>query len=121
MFKYYNRNPNKIRTQDCVCRAISSATGLRYEAIDILLEMISREFECDKLCVCCYNFLLEDILGYEKFENFFQSTVSEISKKYPSNSIIIRIEGHLTTSINGSVTDIWDCSDELVDKYWIVS
>ena len=34
VYKYYNRNPNNDKIGDCVCRAISTATGLNYKAVD---------------------------------------------------------------------------------------
>ena len=40
--------------------------------------------------------------------------------RYPDRKLIIRVEGHLTCSLYGVVTDIWDCSEELVDRYWVV-
>ena len=39
MYKYYNRNPNNDIKGDCVCKAISTATGLNYDAVDNLLEL----------------------------------------------------------------------------------
>lgn len=119
-YKYYNSNPKQLRIKDCVYRAISTATGLHYEAVHNLLELTSKEFGCDKLCVCCYNNLLEYILCYPRFDCNFKNTVSEISNKYPNNNLIIRIDAHLTASVNGNVLDIWDCSNEYVDCYWIV-
>ena len=106
--------------KDCVCRAISTATGLCYEAVHNLLELTANEYDCEKLCVCCYNYLLEDILCYKKFDCNFKYTVNDIADMYPRNNVIIRVQEHLTTSVNGTILDIWDCSDEKVDCYWIV-
>lgn len=119
-YKYYNRNPSRAHLKDCVCRAISTATGLCYDAINNLLELTSSEYDCEKLCVCCYNNLLEDILCYHKFYCDYECTVATLASKYPRNNLIIRVDQHLTSSINGTILDIWDCSDELVDCYWIV-
>lgn len=119
-YKYYNRNPRGIRTKDCVCRAISTATGLCYEAIDNLLELTASEYDCEKLCVCCYHNLLEDLLCYRRQECDFKYTVKEVVLRYPRNKVIIRVKEHLTSSINGTILDIWDCSDELVDCFWVI-
>lgn len=120
-YKYYNRNPDGLKLKDCVCRAISTATGLRYEAVDNLLEITAKDYACDKLCVCCYSNLLEDVLCYTKYYCNFQKTVEEVALEHPRNVLIIRVDEHLTTSVYGNVLDIWDCSDESVDCYWIVS
>jgi hypothetical protein len=120
-YKYYNHNPNNLKLKDCVCRAISTAVGLRYEAVDNLLELTANFNKCDKLCVCCYNKLLEDILCYDRVDCNFKRTVNEIAESHPRDKVIIRVDAHLTTSIYGNILDIWDCSEELVDCYWIVS
>lgn len=119
-YKYYNHNPDNLRLKDCVCRAISTATGLCYEAIDNLLELTSKVYGCDKLCVCCYSNLLEDVLCYTRQECHFRKTVEDIATEYPRNKVIIRVDAHLTTSVYGNILDIWDCSDEPVDCFWIV-
>lgn len=120
-YRYYNRNPDNLKLKDCVCRAISTAVGLQYEAVDNLLELTADIYNCDKLCVCCYHRLLEDVLCYNKIPCYFKQTVSQIASAHPKDRVIIRVDAHLTTSIYGSVLDIWDCSDELVDCYWIVT
>jgi hypothetical protein len=120
-YKYLNVNPELKHTKDCVCRAISTAVdGLSYNAVDKLLELTAIEYACEKLCACCYSYLLEDILGYPRTDCGFKQTVNQIAVSYPHNKLIIRIDAHLTSSINGLVMDIWDCSQELVDCFWIV-
>lgn len=119
-YRYYNRNPMNLKMKDCVCKAISTATGLHYEAVDNLLELTAQEYECDKLCVCCYQYLLSDTLCYPKVDCEFQQTVAEVSRRYPRNKLIIRVDAHLTASMYGVILDLWDCSDELVDCFWIV-
>ena len=68
----------------------------------------------------CYNNLLEHVLKYPRFDCYFEETVKDVSLKYSNNKIIIRISEHLTCSIYGIINDIWDCSNELVDCFWIV-
>lgn len=119
-YKYYNRNPDKVHIKDCVCRAISTATGLSYDAVENLLKITASEYECEKLCACCYDNLLSDVLCYHRVDYDFSKTVEDVASEYPNNTIVIRVQEHLTSSINGIVLDIWDCSDELVDCVWII-
>ena len=119
-YKYYNRRPDKSHRQDCVCRAISTGTNLHYDAVQNLLTLTSQTYKCDELCVCCYHHLLEDILCYVCQEVDFDETVKALANRYPRNRLIIRVDSHLTCAINGTVLDIWDCSNELVDCFWIV-
>lgn len=120
VYKFYNRNPYNDTVQDCVCRAISTATGLNYHAVNKLLDLTAKTNNCDKLCVCCYHNLLEDILQYE-CQDGRGYTVADLAVKYPRDTMIVRIEGHLTTIIKGTILDIWDCSNEFVDCYWFVT
>lgn len=119
-YKFYNANPlNKIES-DCVCRAISRATGIPYKEVENKLHLIGELFECDELCVCCYHHLLEKVFGLTP-KNANGRSVREIVEDYPDNIIIIRLEGHLTMADNGIVYDLWDCRDEIADVFWIVS
>lgn len=118
-YRFYNANPLGNIEQDCVCRAISKATDIPYEIVEIKLEAIGELFECEELCVCCYHHLLEKVFGLkQKFAN--GKTVKEIAKEFDDCKVIIRIEGHLTCSLYGIVYDIWDCTDEIADVFWIV-
>lgn len=118
-YKFYNINPLGNIEQDCVCRAISLATEIPYKKIEKKLELIGKIFECEALCVCCYHHLLEKVFGLkQKFAN--AKTVREISKEFSNKRLLIRIDGHLTCSLYGTIYDIWDCSKEKADIFWIV-
>lgn len=119
-YKYYNRNPDGKHIEDCVCRAISTATSLNYCAVNKLLDMTSLFYGCEKLCVCCYHNLLEKVLGYKRYTCYNSETVEDIAYKHPEEKVLIRIDAHLTSSIKGTIYDIWDCSQKEVDCYWIV-
>ena len=43
-----------------------------------------------------------------------------IAEEYKRNVIIVRIDGHLTSCVYGTCVDIWDCTGEKVDCFWIV-
>ena len=119
-YVYYNRRPDGKRLQDCVCRAISTATGIDYYAVENLLEETAKKYKCEKLCVCCYHNLLEDKFGYKCQYCKDGEKVQDIAKAYLGDKVIIRIHEHLTCSINGIIPDIWDCSKENVDCFWVV-
>jgi hypothetical protein len=63
---------------------------------------------------------MEGVYGLDPVYCDFDKTVREIAERYPRRKVIIRVDGHLTCSIYGVVTDIWDCSEEPVDRYWVV-
>lgn len=120
MFVYYNANPQKIETSDCVIRAISFGLDIDYyKVIDMLIEN-SNYFNCDALVKSCYGTLLSLDFGLERYWGMGR-TVKEIAEDFKGNKTIMRIKGHLTASdINGNVVDIWDTSDEIVDTFWVV-
>ena len=119
MFSYCNVNPENERTNDCVCRAISLATDNDYYYIQYLLHNNAYSNRCDMLTKVCYRNLLEDLFELEpRYGN--GRTVVEVARRYPDNKVIMRIDSHLTCSCYGVVKDIWDCSHELVDEYWVV-
>lgn len=38
----------------------------------------------------------------------------------PVGIFIIRVNGHLTCAIDGTLYDIWDCRNEIIDIVWKV-
>lgn len=119
-YVYYNHNPDDYRINDCVSRAIGTGTGLSYRAVNRLLSIVAETYECEKLCVCCYKHLLSHYFGYEMVKCKFNKTVKMLIDEYPTETLIIRLEGHLTCAKNGKLLDTWDCSDFDVDCFWIV-
>lgn len=118
-FMYYNRNDSGEEEPDCVARAISLGTGLKYDVAWNMLELVSDKCLCDGLNVNCYSFLLEKVFNYPVHFCDDGETVEDILNMYPNNIVIIRIDGHLTCGFYGILSDIWDCLDCVVDRYWI--
>lgn len=119
-YQFKNLNPLGKRELDCVCRAISGALEINYYEIQNKLELIGALFECDKLCVCCYKFLLDNVYNLERIEEYKGLTIKEFIRCNPYGVYIIRVEGHLTYCENKVIKDIFDCSNEIVDLVWKV-
>ena len=119
MFRYLNINPLSLTESDCVTRAIALATGYSYAEIQDKLYYISQLLECEKLCVCCYQHLLSDVFKYDKVY-CHNMTVSEFTQQHPEGVYLIRMEGHLSTLVNGVIYDLWDCSYETLTDVWRV-
>ena len=120
-FTYYNANSLGREEEDCVTRAISVATRLSYGAVARLLDMASTYYGCEKLNCNCYGRLLTEVFGFPLRYCENAETVEEIARKYPNNTLLIRIDGHLSTSLSGIIFDTWNCSNKVVDKFWIVA
>ena len=118
-FMYYNANPRKARVEDCVVKAINIATGLEYYTVSKLLDLASEYTGYDRLTLRSYRYLLEEVFGFPVFYPEKGETVEDIIDKYPLNTVIIRIKGHLLVSIVGIVTDLWDSREKYPTCYWI--
>lgn len=118
-YVFYNQNPDGERESDCVTRAISFATGIDYVDIRRKLYHSAKLNDCDKLCVCCYRCLLENIFKFDPVD-CQNMTVEEFADTHPNGVYILRIDGHLTCIKNGIVYDIWDCRTEELTDAWRV-
>lgn len=101
-------------------RAIALASGYSYSEIRDKLYYVSQLLECDELCVCCYQHLLDNVFGYSRLPIKGTETVDEIALQYPNSVLLIRVKGHLTCVIHGDIYDIWDCGDEIADIVWVI-
>lgn len=119
-FKYHNTNPNGYHIPDCVIRAITLATGLEYYDVLLLLHKNGEHFNCDDLCVCCYEKLLDKDFRFPHFVGNGK-TAMEVAQDFPTNTLLLRMPGHLSCSLNGIINDIFDCSLEIITDFWIVS
>ena len=118
-FKYYNQNPNGYHIPDCVIRAISTALDIDYYDVVKMLKSNSEIYNCDTLCVCCYEKLLD--LDF-RLPHYYGDgrTANEIAEDYPRSILLLRMDGHLSTSVDGQILDIWDCGNEIITDYWVV-
>lgn len=118
-FKFFNRNPYGDKIGDCVIRAISTALGIDYYEVAYMLRQNGRFYECEELCVDCYEKLLSHDFQLPCFRGCGR-TAKEIANDFPNDTLILRMVGHLSTSINGILVDTWNCSDKIVTQFWIV-
>lgn len=118
MFKYLNMNPDGESIGDCVIRAISLALDENY--FDVVEDLIRNAdyFNCDLLVKECYSNML-DSFDFPRYKGNGR-TVEEVAKDFYKDKVLIRIDGHLTCSIFGDIYDTWDCSDEIVDCFWVI-
>lgn len=118
-FRYYNANPQGDNEQDCVIRAISLALQTSYYDIITMLRANGRFYECDDLCVSCYERLLDRKFNLPHYISYGK-TAKQIANEHPRDRVILRMEGHLSCSLYGDIYDTWDCSNEECTDYWIV-
>lgn len=119
-YVYYNATPDGRVLNNCVCRAITLATGLRYRTVENLLKLTGKAYRCDCLMEECYRHLLENVFNFERHDCNFKRTVQEITDMYDDCIVLMRVPQHLTVSLYGENFDIFDTTDAPVDCYWIV-
>lgn len=119
-YKFLNLNPLGKKEEDCVCRAISLALDKSYYEVLEDLELIGKLFKCEKLCVCCYKFLLDNVYDLKRIEEVKGMAIEVFAKTFKNGVYLVRISGHLTCIIDGVCYDIWDCTNEEIDIVWEV-
>lgn len=120
MFKYVNLNPDGLEIEDCVCRAISLASGLQYTDVRDKLWLTSKLFECEELTVCCYSNLLDKVLEYPSVD-CRGLTVAEFAQRHPKGIYLVRMDMHITCIVDGVINDIWDCGERIATHAWFCS
>lgn len=118
-FVYLNVSPQGEHKNDCVTRAISLASGLPYSKIRKKLFHTAKLLDCEKLCMCCYRHLIENVFYY-KPTNCDNMSVEEFADKHPIGIYLIRMQGHISVIIDNCVYDIFDCRKHLLTNAWQV-
>ncbi len=116
-FVYYNQNYDKVKRNDCVTRAISLASGLPYSTVRRKLRYTARLLGCSKLCVSCYEFLIREVLGGVP-KNCEGMTINDFADLHPDGTYLLRMDGHITTLIDFTLYDIFDCRQERITNAW---
>lgn len=119
-FIYLNVSPDNERKNDCVTRAITLASGLPYKEVRKKLFHTARLLDCQKLCVMCYKFLIEDVLKGKRI-NCDGMFAGDFADLHPKGTYLLRMNGHICTCIDGKIYDIFDSryTDFLTDAWKI--
>lgn len=119
-YRYYNVHPEQFALPDCVIRAITLTLNLPYYETVKRLQINGDYYGCELLNKKCYEKLLDVDFNLPHFV-CRNKTVQEVANDFPENVLIIRIEGHLTSSIRGEIWDIWNPELEMATDVWIVN
>lgn len=116
-FVYHNENPYGLREEDCVTRAIAFASDRDYEDIQEKLYHTSKLLDCDKLCVCCYYHLIDNVFQFQRLK-LKGVSVEYFAEKHPKGTYLIRVPGHITVVKDGDIYDTWDCGKKIATHIW---
>lgn len=118
-----NVNPKGKKTGDCVTRALATALNVSWD--QALTEQFNLAIKT-KLSVDdtrLINKLLTE-RGFTKMnmqpkKGCHRCTVGALAYEYLSETIVVRVAGHLTVIKEGEIFDTWDCSNCAVYCAWI--
>ena len=125
--KYYNPNPLKKETSDCVVRAITLLTEKSWDVvyselyeIGYKLKVMPNSDEAWKeyLIINGYTYYpLKATKGQKRM------TVDKFTRteSYNKGRYLLRVANHLVTCVNGYSYDIWDCSNCCIYGIWTKS
>lgn len=120
MYIYHNENPNGYKVPDCVIRALTLALNMPYYEVVKLLEHNGTFYDCDLLNKKCYQKLLDIDFRFPHKICESKKTVQEVADDFPENTLLIRVDGHITVAIGTIIYDIFDCTNEYVTDFWLV-
>lgn len=120
-WEYYNPNPFKKKTTDCVIRAIAKAKNISWDnAFDLLVNKGKELKETPTSMI-----VVEDLfksnktlpVKYSKNGQKYRLKVNEITFK---GTLLVRVAHHVVCYSNGKYFDIFDCGDKSLYKAWVV-
>ena len=121
-FRYYNNNPNKYKTGDCVVRAISAALDKSWEDVFRDLSEYTLKYKYFLSCQELYGIYLKDNKWRKhkapRKKNGDEYLLGEWLKKFKDEAVVIIDGDHLTYVNNQIVYDIWNCTDNVVGEFW---
>lgn len=130
-YKYYNSHPKGLIVEDCVKRAICTATEKGYEIVSKELNDIVKDLRKKKQ-LKPNNFTNNLVWKqYIKNNDYYKiiipviaktsrMTVAKFAALHREGNYILRCAHHLTCVINGMYYDTWDCGGKAVYTAWRV-
>lgn len=121
MYVFYNPNPSRKMTDDCVVRAISKAFGIDWETAYVKASMHGLKMHD----LFQKNYVWDDLLreyGYKRsaIPNTCPRcyTVRQFAHDHPKGTYILGTGDHVLTVINGDWYDSWDSGDQVPIIYY---
>ena len=121
-FVYYNLNPKQLHTNDCMVRALAYFFDVSWHEafIDIIEWCANRGWVDWNYRSKYYVYLAER--GFERHKaptkgmtvGRFCDEIAEKGRVY-----MVQIKRHMTIIDNKEINDTWDCSESVIDNYWI--
>jgi hypothetical protein len=121
-YYYWNENPIKKETSDCVIRALVTATGESWDSIynelceiGFELKTIPNTKESWEALLIRKGFVRHSISNKKGSK---RPTVLSFTKAHKEGTYILQVANHLTVCKEGAFYDLWDCGDKCLYSYW---
>lgn len=120
--RYYNPNPMKKTTGDCVVRAMCKATGKDWDTVYKELFEIGFELKVmPNMDEAWREYLIRNGFIYHKLtikRGSKRPRVNEFAKNNKTGTFVLRVANHLVTLEDGYYYDTWDSGDCSMYGYW---
>ena len=120
--KYYNPNPLKKETGDCVVRAICKATGKDWDTvywelfeIGLELKVMPNMDEAWKEYLNRAGFIYHPI---KVTKGSKRPKVDEFARSHKEGTYVLRVANHIVTCQDGFYYDIWDSGSKALYGYY---
>lgn len=117
MWKRYNPNPDGKNVGDCVIRAISAATGQKWDETFVAIALQGYIMHDMPSSNAVWGEYLRS-KGFRRKLAPDNITVRKFAEMHPNGTYILALSGHVVCIQNGTLYDSWDSSHEIVLYYW---
>lgn len=117
MYRFYNANAVNKYTDDCVIRAISTATNKSW---DYVYDYLSDLAQYKGTLLDKKEFIVEYLDKTFHRLNGIYGRVGEVSAMFPNSTLLISSNSHLVCSKNGVIIDTFDSRNLQVENVWLV-
>ena len=122
-FIRYNANPKDWKTGDCVVRALAAATQKTWEEVyEELCEIGKKKCRMPNEDQVINAFLKQNgffPVKQEKDECGNWLDIEQLIDTYPEDILVIRTRRHLTTALQGTLVDTWNCSGQKAGRFYV--
>lgn len=117
MFKFYNANPLKKYTPDCVIRSLSCAT---HRSWDEVYDELSDLAQYEGTLFDQKDFVIWYLDSNFKRLSYVPETVGDVAKEYSNNIVLCTMNGHICCIRYGTILDTFNPSKRKAEYVWIV-
>lgn len=117
MYRYMNKNPNRLNVDDCSIRSLSTVLGISWANAYDMLSDSARDL----------GLMMSSVEAVEEFLDtrfkrvfVYEKTVGEFIKNHTRGKFLITMPGHITALVDGYNYDTFDASERPIWSAWYI-